>query len=117
MTIPTWLFSEPGTVNGLRARTWLSATTRSPVRICCAWRASQQQGILSDFRALGDEVWQRFQADKEDTLWYYREVTTALIRSGRTRLVDELERVFGEIERLAETGALQRIGGGSPEPT
>ncbi len=57
--------------------------------------------ILSDYRALGDEVWQRFQADKEETLWYYREVTTALIRSGRTRLVDELERVVGEIERLA----------------
>ena len=62
--------------------------------------------ILSDYRALGDEVWQRFQAGKEDTLWYYREVTTALLRSGRTPLVDELERVVGEIERLAglETG-------------
>lgn len=62
--------------------------------------------ILSDYRALGDEVWQRFQADKEETLWYYREVTAALIRSGRTPLVDELERVVGEIERLAglETG-------------
>lgn len=57
--------------------------------------------ILSDYRALGDEVWQRFQAGKEETLWYYREVTTALIRSGRTPLVDELERVVGEIERLA----------------
>ena len=57
--------------------------------------------ILSDYRALGDEVWQRFRAGKEETLWYYREVTTALLRSGRTPLVDELERVVGEIERLA----------------
>ena len=57
--------------------------------------------ILSDHRALGDEVWQRFRAGKEETLWYYREVTTALLRSGRTPLVDELERVVGEIERLA----------------
>lgn len=57
--------------------------------------------ILSDYRVLGDEVWQRFQAGKDETLWYYREVTAALIRSGRTPLIDELERVVGEIERLA----------------
>ena len=69
--------------------------------------------ILRDYRVLGDEVWQRFQADKEETLWYYREVTTALIRSGRTRVVDELERVVGEIERLAGWLPASRCPGGS----
>jgi len=50
---------------------------------------------------VGDEAWERFRGSREETLWYYREVTKALIRSGRTPLVDELERVAGEIERLA----------------
>ena len=57
--------------------------------------------ILSDYRNLGEEVWRRFVGRREGTLWYYRSVVDALVQSGRTPLVDELERVVGEIENLA----------------
>ena len=57
--------------------------------------------ILSDYRNLGEELWRRFEGHREGTLWYYRSVVDALVRSGRTPLVDELERVVGEIERFA----------------
>ena len=57
--------------------------------------------ILSDYRTLGEEVWRRFEGGREGTLWYYGAVVEALIQAGRTPLVDELERVGGEIGRLA----------------
>ena len=59
--------------------------------------------ILSDYRHLGEEIWRRFVGRREGTLWYYRSVVDALVRSGRTPLVDELDRVVGEIERLAHS--------------
>ena len=75
--------------------------------VCSADKLHNARSILGDYRTLGNEVWLRFRGGREGTLWYYREVTKALIRSGRTPLVDELDRVVGEIERLAgrETGA------------
>lgn len=69
--------------------------------VCAADKLHNARSILGDYRVVGDEVWERFRGSREETLWYYRGVTTALIRSGRTPLVDELERVVGEIERLA----------------
>ena len=57
--------------------------------------------ILSDYRTLGEEVWRRFEGGREGTPWYYGAVVEALIQAGRTPLVDELERVGGEIGRLA----------------
>lgn len=60
------------------------------------------RAILSDLRAIGGEVWDRFNAGKEGSLWYYRALVAAY-RKGDTplRLVDELDRTVTEIERLA----------------
>lgn len=57
--------------------------------------------VLADYRVLGDALWQRFNGGKEGTLWYYRAVTNALKDAGTNPLVEELERVVSEIERLA----------------
>ena len=69
--------------------------------VCAADKLHNARSILSDYRTLGEEVWQRFVGGREGTLWYYGAVVQALIQSGRTPLVDELERVVGEIGRLA----------------
>lgn len=59
------------------------------------------RAILADLRAIGDEVWDRFSSKRDKTLWYYRELVNAFASHGRSRLVDELDRVVTEIERLA----------------
>ncbi len=79
----------------------ISEKSASVRLVCAADKLHNARSILGDYRAVGEEVWERFRGSREETLWYYREVTQALIRSGRTPLVDELERVVGEIERLA----------------
>lgn len=58
--------------------------------------------ILATYRALGEALWGRFNGGREGTLWYYR----ALVRVYRATdtipaLVDELDRVVTDLERLA----------------
>lgn len=57
--------------------------------------------VLADYRVLGDALWQRFNGGKEGTLWYYRAVTNALKNAGTNPIIEELERVVSELERLA----------------
>lgn len=56
--------------------------------------------ILADYRREGDAVWDRFSGRRDGTLWYYRAVLDVL-REGKTnRLIEELQRVFTELETL-----------------
>src|SRR5579859_548284 len=58
---------------------------------------------LSDYRVLGDALWRRFVGGKDGTLWYYRAMTDALCARGSSPLLEELQRVVTEIERLANS--------------
>jgi len=58
------------------------------------------QTILKDYRSVGDAIWERFKGGKEGTLWYYRSLVTEFRATGPSPLVDELDRVVKEIERL-----------------
>ena len=60
------------------------------------------RAILADLRRHGVEVFERFSGKKEGTLWYYRALVTAFRQHGdHTHLIDELDRVVTEIEKLA----------------
>jgi (p)ppGpp synthase/HD superfamily hydrolase len=60
--------------------------------------------LVADHRAHGDAVFQRFKGGKDGTLWYYRALVTTLGEAERNALVDELERVVIELERLTGGG-------------
>ena len=66
--------------------------------ISAADKIYNAQETLRDARAVGDDVWKRFQATKAETLWYYREVVNILKRRGPRALAEELELV---VEQLA----------------
>ena len=59
------------------------------------------QTILKDYRSVGDGIWERFNGGKEGTLWYYRSLVTKFRAVETSPLVDELDQVVKEIERLA----------------
>lgn len=59
------------------------------------------QTILKDYRSVGDAIWERFKGGKEGTLWYYRSLVTKFRAVETSPLVDELDQVVKEIERLA----------------
>jgi hypothetical protein len=58
------------------------------------------RAILADFRQLGDEVWTRFTGGRDGTLWYYRSLINAFRQAGSSPLIDELDRVISELEKL-----------------
>jgi GTP pyrophosphokinase len=66
--------------------------------VAVADKLHNARSILSDYRAVGENLWARFNAPREDQLWYY----TALVETVRCTaapavLVHELERIVGEL--------------------
>lgn len=84
----------------------LKSAALSQRLVSAADKLHNAQSILRDYRVEGERVWDRFNADKTQTLWYYEEVVKALRAHGSSPLVDELDRVVKEIRRLS--GAKQR---------
>lgn len=59
------------------------------------------RAILRDYRTHGDDLWQRFSTkDPQEHLWYYRALHAIYRDRNDTWLVDELDRVLGELENL-----------------
>jgi GTP pyrophosphokinase len=65
------------------------------------------RSLLMDLRAVGDKVWDRFNAGRDETLWYYRRAVEVMRGNPahHPALVDELDRTVREIERLADAQA------------
>lgn len=70
-------------------------------RVSMADKLHNARSVLIDFRQMGHQVWERFRGGKEGTLWYYRSMIEAFREAGNTAIVDELDRVVSELERLA----------------
>ena len=69
--------------------------------VSAADKLDNARSILRDYRTLGEGLWSRFTGGREGTLWYYRSLVTAFRAAGDGVLVEELDRVVSEIERLA----------------
>lgn len=59
------------------------------------------RSIVADQRRAGDEAFCRFNASKDETLWYYREVISALRDGWDHEVVGELESAVSEMHSLA----------------
>jgi GTP pyrophosphokinase len=83
----------------------LGQETASVRLVSAADKLHNARDVLAAYRALGEAVWGRFTGGREGTLWYYRALVGAY-RDTHTvpALVDELDRVVTEIERLAARG-------------
>lgn len=77
--------------------------------VSAADKLHNARAILADVREHGESLWSRFAGGKPGTLWYYRALVEAFRVHGATPIVEELDRVVREIERLAESPA-----GGQP---
>lgn len=78
--------------------------SRSALLVASADKLHNARSLLADFRSQGETLWHRFNGGRDGTLWYYRTITDALrAAEAPNRLVNELERVVQEIERMAES--------------
>jgi len=63
----------------------------SALRVSAADKLHNLRCILSDWKSIGDQLWERFNATKEDLLWYYSElVKTFQLRKPSGFVTDEL---------------------------
>ena len=69
------------------------------VRVSLADKVHNARSLLFDYRLMGDELWARFNPGA-DQVWYYRSLVDVFRRVSQSPLVDELDRVVTELERL-----------------
>ena len=70
--------------------------------VSAADKLANAREILSDYRVEGDAVFDRFTGRKDGTLRYYRALVNVFRKAGSNPLIDELDRVVTELERLAK---------------
>lgn len=76
--------------------------------VSAADKLSNVRDILEDVRADGDEAFKRFSGKKDGTLCYYRTLVRVFRDAGTNPLVEELDRVVTQLEKLADPGKLLR---------
>jgi len=85
----------------------LHSANESVMIVSAADKLSNARAVMKDYRQIGEKVWTRFNAGKEDQLWYYRSVTAALTQRGQgTRvqpLIEELGRAVRKLASLCES--------------
>ncbi len=71
--------------------------------VSAADKLSNARETLHDVRLHGDSVYERFAGKKGGTLWYYRELVRVFQEVGKHPLVEDLDRVVTELERMDNT--------------
>ena len=95
-------YEEPKPAWRPRKEAYVERMASAPVSVrlvSAADKLHNARSILADLRSLGDDLWDRFTGGKEGTLWYYRAIVDAL--RGNGPIVEELDRVVADLERLA----------------
>jgi len=73
-------------------------TDPSLLRVTIADKIDNARAILADHQRLGDKVWERFNAGKEDQLWYYKSCVEAFNATGYSGpLLEELRRLVDQL--------------------
>jgi len=69
----------------------------SVLLVSCADKLHNARDLLADFREFGDDIWSRFNATKEQALWYYETLAGIYIERGVA------PRLAGELDRIVQT--------------
>jgi (p)ppGpp synthase/HD superfamily hydrolase len=68
--------------------------------VSAADKLNNIRSILSDYRAIGESVWSRFNGGREGTLWYYRTLRDVFLQHKLNRITRDFELAVRELESL-----------------
>jgi (p)ppGpp synthase/HD superfamily hydrolase len=71
--------------------------------VSAADKLNNVRSILSDYRKIGEFVWERFNGGRDGTLWYYRSLLDEFLRDPPNRITSDLDLAVRELELLAGT--------------
>jgi len=83
----------------------LEEASGEALRVSLADKVHNMRTIILDYRQVGERLWERFNAEREDVLWYYRSLAAAFTRLRPGALATELTESVAELERLIETAS------------
>ena len=92
----------------------LSDADESILLVAAADKLHNVRAILRDYREIGERLWTRFNATKEEELWYYRSLSDTFNARMGGRLVPlctELDHTVSELEALAGKKERLTMGG------
>jgi hypothetical protein len=76
-------------------------TPEGALRVSAADKVHNARCVLADYKAIGDELWLRFNPDAQSAdaqLWYYEALVEAFAqRRPESRLTEELDRIVSEL--------------------
>jgi GTP pyrophosphokinase len=81
--------------------------------VSCCDKIHNARAIVSDFRLVGDSLFERFSVPREQTLWYYSELAGAFARHHPGRPAEELQRTVELLLRLVRESD---AAGDNPDP-
>jgi GTP pyrophosphokinase len=80
----------------------LETASTSVCLVSAADKLHNVRAITRDYRAEGEDIWNRFQGKRDGTLWYYDEVSDALLRRYRAPITRDLRREVDELLALVK---------------
>ncbi len=75
-------------------------TSSSVLRVSAADKLHNARSVLTERQVVGDRVWDRFNAGRDEQLWYYRSLVEILRNRFPGRMTDELADV---VQRLGQS--------------
>lgn len=76
----------------------LEEASPAALRVGLADKIYNARSVLRDYRQVGEALWSRFNAGRDDVLWYYRALADAYLRLVPGPYADELARVVQALE-------------------
>jgi len=73
----------------------------SVLLVTAADKLHNARAVLGDYKIMGEQLWSRFNAGRDDSLWYYRSVANILSTRFPSPLTEDLRRTVEELEALA----------------
>ena len=73
--------------------------------ISAADKLYNARSIVEDYRVIGPEVWRRFKRGRDLQIWYFETILEVFKSAGKSRIVDEFERVVIELKRITANDA------------
>ncbi len=99
-------FSSPKPPWLERKQRYLAHLATAPpevLRVSLADKLHNARSILTDLRADGDSIWDRFNGGREGTLWYYRSLAELFQNISSSPMAIELVRTVHRMDRLARS--------------
>ena len=73
--------------------------------ISAADKLYNARSILEDYRLIAAEIWQRFKRGRDLQIWYFETILGVFKSAGKSRIVDEFERVVAELKQISARDA------------